>query len=438
MITKDIRRSGAGRFSTRPAEEQLRKTILLLFIAVLAHVSVPICSASRGLPEQVIPDCLGVAIHFWGDQDAQVKQIADAGFKWVRMDLFWFFVEKEKGRYDFSEFDKLLASLRKHGMRAYFILAFGNGVYSGEENDKIAPSTPEYRKAYADYAAAAAAHFRGKGVIWEIWNEPNAGGFWQPQPNVEDYMAMAREAAAAIRAADPDAFVVAPATHAIDFTYLDQCFKGGLLDAVDGVSVHPYGHWPPDKVVPTYAALQNLMREYGKDTPVISGEWGFSVAAMPAEMQAQFLVRMMLVNILSGVPLSIWYDWHDDGDDPANWEHNFGVVTRDFQPKPSYHAMRTLTTMLNGHRLVRRARTDREDDFVLVFSDGRECRLVAWTMVEPHEISLEITAPAVVITDMLGRRRKGEISDATLRLTLTGSPCYISNPYDVRSLGSIR
>jgi hypothetical protein len=413
----------------------LKKKFLSLMAAALVLASTTAYAAKQGFPEQVIPDNIGVAIHLHGEQDAQAKQIAEAGFKWVRMDFFWFFVEQEKGKYDFSPYDKLLASFEKHGIRMYYILSYGNELYSGNKDDKFAPSTPEYRKAYANYAAAAAKHFKGKGVIWEIWNEPNAGGFWKPQPKVEDYMAMAKEAAAAIRAADPDACIVGPSCYAIDFPFLDQCFKSGLLKSVDGVSVHPYGHWPPDKAVDTYPALQKLIKDScGKDLPIVSGEWGFSTAAMSGEVQAQFLTRMMLTNEANGVRLSIWYDWHDDGDDPKNWEHNFGTVKRDFTPKESYKATQVLTTALKGHKFVRRLKTDRADDFVFVFSDGKEYKLAAWTISEPHDITLKINSPAIVITHMLGRRQKGEIKDSALKLTIDGSPRYINSPFDGKAL----
>ena len=57
-------------------------------------------------------------------------------------------------------------------------------------------------------------------------------------------------------------------------------------------------------------------------------------------------------NIASGVPISIWYDWRDDGDNPKNPEHRFGLVHREYHegrdpvydPKPAYQAMKALVT----------------------------------------------------------------------------------------------
>mgnify|MGYP003878656553 CR=1 FL=1 len=39
--------------------------------------------------------------------------------------------------------------------------------------------------AFARYAVATVSRYAGRGVIWEIQNEPN-GGFW-PNPNATNY-----------------------------------------------------------------------------------------------------------------------------------------------------------------------------------------------------------------------------------------------------------
>ena len=38
-----------------------------------------------------------------------------------------------------------------------------------------------------------------------------------------------------------------------------------------------------------------------------------------------------------------WYDFRNDGSDPFNFEHNMGIITRDFRPKPAYRAYATMT-----------------------------------------------------------------------------------------------
>ena len=65
--------------------------------------------------------------------------------------------------------------------------------------------------------------------------------------------------------------------------------------------------------------------------------------------QAELIARAYLDAIASGVAPNIsWYDFRNDGTDPFNFEHNMGIVTRDFQPKPAYRAYAVMTQLLKG------------------------------------------------------------------------------------------
>jgi hypothetical protein len=76
---------------------------------------------------------------------------------------------------------------------------------------------------------------------WEIANEPEMT-WWGGPISPEGYMAMLREAHAAIRAANPQARIVGPAVGANPegIAYLESLVNLGLLDLVDAVSVHYY------------------------------------------------------------------------------------------------------------------------------------------------------------------------------------------------------
>jgi hypothetical protein len=203
-------------------------------------------------------------------------------------------------------------------------------------------------------------------VVWELWNEPNIG-FWQPQPSVNDYMALAAVVFPAIRQADPQALCVAPATSGIPLDFLEKCFRLGLLRWVDAVSVHPYRQQAPETVETDYLRLRALVARYRPDRPdlpIISGEWGYSSVWSQYDdaRQGLYLPRQFLTNLSLGIPLSIWYDWHDDGPDPKEPEHHFGTVTLDYQPKPAYRAMQRLVAALGGMRFVKRLQPLAEED----------------------------------------------------------------------------
>ncbi|HEV2329293.1 MAG TPA: DUF4838 domain-containing protein [Verrucomicrobiae bacterium] len=354
------------------------------------------------LPEKTIPAGVGVNIHFTVGHERDLERIAAAGFKFVRMDFFWHTTEPRKGQYDWSEYDAFTTELERHGLRPYYIFDYSNPLY--EENQAgtnpithqleyslVSPRHPESIAAFARWAAAAAVHFHGRGVVWEIWNEPNIS-FWKPSPNVAEYTALALATARAVRAADPDVCIVGPTTSGFDWKFLEAVFKSGLLGYLDGVSVHPYRQQPPETSAADFARLRTLIARYapaGKTIPIVSGEWGYSTSwkKVSPERQAEYAVRQQLSNLLNGVPLSIWYDWKNDGQDPANGEHNFGTVGYDLTSKPAYLSIQTMTRKLSGYRIAQRYNTGNTNDFILVLTNGSgESKLAAWTVKEPHRV----------------------------------------------------
>jgi len=353
-----------------------------------------------------------------------MEQLAAAGFTWVRMDFTWEATERGPGVYDFSAYERLLSALEAKGIRALFILDYGNRLY----DEGLAPHTEAGRQAFARWAAAAVKQFAGRDIIWEMWNEPNIG-FWKPEPNPPDYIALALAVGKAVRAAQPDACYVGPATSGVDFNFLEQCFQAGLLDYWDGVTVHPYRSEPPETAIPDYERLRALLAAYGpkgKQIPILSGEWGYTATRVGPELQGKYLARQWLSNLLAGVPLSIWYDWHDDGPDPNEGEHNFGTVAYDYSPKPAYRAAQTLTSALRGLRFQARLTVGDSDDFILSFAEGERRVLVAWTVGAAHQVPLPLAEGHCTVISMTGESQEASVGPEGLRLLLTDAPQYLT------------
>lgn len=395
---------------------------IFVILAVLVRPVSPAGAAPKFAPP-VVPDNFGVNIHFTGAPQQDLDGLSALGVRWIRMDFFWSGIEKTKGVYDFSAYDTLVSALAARHIRPLFILDYGNDLYQSGS-----PSTPEARDAFARFAAAAATHFAHAGVVWEIWNEPNIG-FWKPEPNANDYAALALETAEAIRAADPHATVIAPATSGMDFGFMETCFKAGLLKDIDAVSFHPYRPAAPETAAVDYAKLRALIARYapaGKAIPLICSEWGYSTADVSEQQQAQYLAREWLSNLAQGIKISIWYDWHDDGADPKNWEHNYGTVNPDYSPKPAFVAAQTLIRTLGGYRFVKRLDTPSDSDYVLVFRKGKSEKLAAWTTGDAHTIPLPFAGTAHV-THMLGDTEDLSANAGALSLPVSQSPEYVGH-----------
>jgi hypothetical protein len=328
---------------------------LLALLAALQLWMAPAALADAALPPLSRADGLGVNIHNTLIVPGQLEMIKAAGFKWIRMDLTWSVTEKQKGKYDFSAYDGLLAALDKAKLHALLVLDYGNPLYA-ELGDKqpftSRAGTEEFRQAFAAWAAAAVGHFAGRGCIWEIWNEPNYKTFWAPAPNVDEYIALAKTACAAIRRVAPGEPLIGPGSSTIAFDFIEACCKAGLLGDWAAVSVHPYRRTDPATAADEFQRLRVLIAKYapsGKTVEIISSEWGYSTSWKDFDetKQAAFLEREFQTDIASGIPLSIWYDWRDDGDSPADPEHRFGLVRRPYYPgrDPAYDAKPAFYTM---------------------------------------------------------------------------------------------
>lgn len=413
-----------------PGPKSIDMSLKIATGLVLLLTTVSRAPAAGSLPELTIPDGFGVNIHFTGaPQDLDL--IRDGGFRVIRMDFSWSRIERQKGVYDFekSGYDALTAGCLQRGIRIIYILDYSNRLYEPEHSVR----TEAGRKAFAAFAAAATQHYSGKGILWEFWNEPNIKQFWVPQPDVENYCQLVAEAAPLIRKADPSGVLLAPATSGIPFDWLENCFKQGLLQWIDALSVHPYRPQPPETVVKDYDRLRKLIEQYatqGKKIPIISGEWGYSninwdKKRLSDEQQARYLARMFLINLHQKVPVSIWYDWKNDGADPNEREHHFGTVNQDLTPKAAYLAAKSLSSTLAGYTIKEQLATSNENDVVYLLSKGNHSALAVWTAAADHEATLPFKASAGTLVDMLGQSKHISWQDNQLKLALSGSPQYL-------------
>ncbi len=401
------------------------------------------------IPEPVLPAGVGVNIHFVAGHEKDLDLIAAAGFKFIRMDFHWTAIETRKGEYDWSGYDELLANLDKRGLRAIFILDYSHHLYeaevtsphpiTGQSHKAIAsPQHPESIAAFARWAAASAKHFQGRHVLWEIWNEPN-GNFWSPKPDVQQYTTLALATCKAVREADTKAAIIGPATAGFPWEFLETFLKSGALEYLDAVSVHPYRdpRNPPETASGDYPRLRGLIARYAPQSrkdiiPILSGEWGYSTHSrgVSLETQAAFIARQQLSNLFNDVPLSIWYDWKNDGPDPNENEHNFGTVMPDLKPKPAYEATQTLTRQLSGYRIARRTALGSEKDYALVCTNGTGAqKLAAWTLGEPHMVNLEggfkESSNLAGVTGA-GQSFRPKTKAGFLFLDLTSAPQYVA------------
>lgn len=380
-----------------------------------------------------VTDGLGVSIHL-GVTEKDIQLIADSGVKWARIDILWSQVETNKGEYDFKNtgYDELNGLLNKYHIRPYYILDYSNQLY--EQKKSIV--TEQGRDAFGKYVKVTVERYKDQGAIWEIWNEPNHPRLWDPQPNYEEYALLVKEVSPIIRKYDRSGTIVAPALASINedaLDWLQKVLEQGILNYIDVISVHPYQSNNPENVMKEYDELKKLIGRYtDKDIPIVSGEWGYSMAHTPVqkpitEMQhAEYLTRSFLINAKEGIPISIWYDWKNDGTDINNREHNFGIVSYYSNPKIAYLSLQTLTKQLEGYRFSKELSLfSNPNDYVLEFvNEDNKKIIVFWTSESSHNIEFSLKTGEGQIISMLGAVQHAEWKDK-INVNSSSSPSYL-------------
>ena len=392
----------------------------------------------------VVPHGLGVNIHFINPSEQQkfwLDMMKNAGFKLIRMDFIWDYVENSKGVYDFSDYVILTEELGERGMAPLYILDYGNPLY----DDGLSPHTEGGRKAFSNFASNATKKFVSHEIIWEIWNEPN-GGFWKPEPNVDDYAKLAIETARKILDVDKSAAVIAPASSGADLNFIRRLVECGVLNCVSAVSVHPYRNSNPETVTEDYTALRQLVG----DKTIVSSEWGYTTSGsygnkVDTTTQAKYLTRMYLVNLMNKVPITIVYDWKDDGVDPSNSENSFGIIASEqissllsgresYFIKPAYYAIYNLVRNLNELKFSERINiVNNSDIYLLKFEGEGGTRFVAWSSAGEAEVVLNLATLNITsevrtaeVVKMFGVREVVSVNGNLLRVKISDAPAVLS------------
>jgi hypothetical protein len=194
-----------------------------------------------------------------------------------------------------------------------------------------------------EWARATVRHFKDRVKVWELYNEPNIF-FWSGPKEL--YPVLVKKAYAAVKEEDPEADVLAISTAGIDTAFIDYCMEAGA--PFDGLTIHPYRHHLHEEGF--MAELRKAKEQVG-GRPVWITEmgWPTSRGGAPERKQARLLARTYLSAVASGACRSVsWYNFRNDGTDPFYNEHNFGVLRRDFTPKPAYRALATICRTLSG------------------------------------------------------------------------------------------
>jgi hypothetical protein len=293
----------------------------------------------------------------------------------------------------------------------------------------------------------------------EIGNEP---GQWSD----EDYARLFRAMAEGVREGDPRLKIA---------TCNLTTGKSGKYDKTveciakspqlfDVLNVHSYAqleNWPTwrrsfpeDPKLPKYLqdveALIRWRDANAAGKPIWITEFGYDSSTKPAEktsdfakwvgvtdaQQAQWLVRSLLV--FSAMPVERAYIFFfDDKDKPGL--HASSGITRNFQPKPSFHALAHLQGTLGDYRFHRIVTNEPTNLRIQEYRHGNDAKKTAWAIWSPtgEERNAVVTldgAPGKLVeaqrmpltaTTLSGQAVVKQNPNGTLEAEVDESPLYL-------------
>ncbi len=293
------------------------------------------------------------------------EMVREMGASWVVEYFLWAGHEPAPGVYDWSHADLVVDHAVNQGLTVIARLGYA------PEWARPPRTMPQYLAedgyaAFADFAAAFVAHFRGRVRYIIVWNEPNLSQEWGYRPvDPAGYAALLERTAARVRAVDPGVTILAGALAPTlapagsefgmnDLDYLQAMYDAGAGPAFDALAVHAYGwRFPPDEPASPDAvnfARVELVREImvrngdaGKSIFITEAGWNdhprWTKAVRPAERAAYTVAAYR--RALEAWPwveaLCIWAFRY-----PAptgTYQDYFTFVDAEFQPKPIYLAV---------------------------------------------------------------------------------------------------
>jgi len=397
---------------------------------------------------QDAPSLYGFQTHFGqfyrADMDSAHREpmldlVQQSGFTMIRDECYWSEVETQPGSYTFpAAIDEYIDAAKRRGIDVLLILNYNNPLYATHAGSAV--TTDSNRVAFARYCQQAVQRYRARGVThYEIWNEPNIPQFWDPQPDAGDYVALLQVVYPAIKAVDSTVTVIAGAMSPAEgnpppyidwLTFISRVYQQGGANFLDAVSFHYYSVdvAPESKFLNDVQKLQAIV---GSGTPIWLTEFGYPTHSgwpyLTLEKQANYAARLYLLGkSVTSLQRIFFYDLKNDGENPAEAEHNFGALNFDMTPRPAYHALKGVATTVAD--LPAQSLTFGNNVYRAHFANDSAWVTAAW---RTSGESLEIIPIPASVYGLAGRDGElmgyGVTSQNQVALRLSEGPQYLTS-----------
>ena len=343
------------------------------------------------------------------------------GIKWVRPHnghWNWNVVEARKGEFDFTLPDADVAGAAANGIKILAVLgltpdwaavppdnadAFKGGPNEWKELAWKYCWRPGNLEDYRNYVTHLVGRYKGKGIYWEHYNEPD----WHlPQTvgfayggTTAQFVAQMKINAEVVRQLDPTAKLVFPGIACLpisDGNFVRDVIAMGGMKYVDIAAMHSYGGYP------FFASQMDLFRQAGYKGEIWQTEKLTSRDNMPgAVYQDMYMLQIpdILETMALGVPVYIAHPLFD--------YLQAGVPQIEAFTIPFFYRMvgeRTYAGRIPGTNVH--------------FFDGKEGPLVV--CYSQKDLKIKVGQDKVTLTDLFGESSVVDAPNGTL--SLKGSP----------------
>lgn len=327
-------------------------------------------------------------------RELQLKAIVGLGARDIRFNVSWAAIEPlaptgGTHSYRWGAIDDQIAAMARNGVRAQPTIT-QTPFWDAQQNlwttlqcAKARSRAPLSIAPYVDLVKAFARRYGRGGDFWqanpslpakpvvryEIWNEPNLKGGWCPKPQPEHYARMFVDAAAAIRAVDPNAEVMTGGVAAAntsnngdvlsiaDFFARAIAYEPQVARALNAAAVHVY---PPTDALQQLGRLawfRSQLRDGGiaDSTPMLVNEIGWATRGGPypvGESDRADAYSRMASNIartncnVDGILPHTWTSPEESTDNPEDW---YGIADpTTARPYPSALAYSESAKLMRG------------------------------------------------------------------------------------------
>jgi len=394
----------------------------------------------------------------------QLQKIKLAGIKYLRIGFNWSEIEKEKGKFNFTGYDKLVNEILSYDLKIIALLGYGNiwaSKLAQKKQDIMYP--PDEVNDFANFVFKVVKHYKNKINYFEIWNEQNAGfRFWKTSflGDAKKYGELLKASFLAAKKANKKAVVSFGGTFyapqfilgTVEFT--KEVFKNhsDIANFFDTYSFHPYMLYPPsvppESTQKDITGKQQSLEEMINNTkkvlkeikashqPLWITENGWPVFSKVSQLQqAQYLVRSYILAFTQGVRINCWYTFADSSGNEVKTENLFGLFSiansssenakEYFKEKLAYKALKTMSKVLGNFYFSKDLRDKyalNDKQYLFEFSQKKSKNkiLVFWTTSKSQQnlkLLIKNHKTKIILISMLGDKQNIKLKKQKLKFS---------------------